>query len=220
MLATCALLGAATLAGCGGSSGNGVASKTPDQILSAASKAVAHASSMHVAGSIVASGGEPLALDLSLASGKGGQGQISVGGFVIRVVAVGQTVYLYGTASFWQHYSGAAAARLLNGRWLKSSATGQLASFAQLTDMQHLAGLLLTHGLLSKGALTTLHGKSVVALHDQTDNGTLYVAATGKPYPVEIEHGGSSGGRILFDHFNQPVTLTPPANALNLPQLG
>lgn len=213
-----AALSAGALAGCG-SSGNGVASKNPDQIVNAASKAVARASSMHVAGSIVSSG-EPLALDLSLASGRGGRGQISVGGFAIKVIDVGQTVYLYGSPSFWQHYSGAAAARLLNGKWLKSPATGQLASFAALTNMQHMASLLLSHGVLSKGSTTTVNGRQVIALRDTTQGGTLYVASTGTPYPIEIRRGGSSGGRIVFDRFNAPVVLTPPANAIDLTQLG
>jgi hypothetical protein len=218
-LIACAVLSTCAIAGCGGSSGNGVASKTPDQIVNAASKALARASSMHVAGSIVSSG-QPLALDLSLASGKGGRGQISVGGFVIKVIAVGKTVYLYGSQSFWQHYSGAAAARLLNGKWLKSPATGQLASFAQLTNMAHMAGLLLSHGVLSKGSTSTVNGRAVIALRDTTQGGTLYVATTGTPYPIEIRRGGSGGGRIVFDRFNEPVALTPPANAIDLSQLG
>jgi hypothetical protein len=86
--------------------------------------------------------------------------------------------------------------------------------------MQHLAHLLLSHGTLSKGATTTVEGQQAVALTDKTQGGTLYVATTGKPYPVEIKHGGSSGGKIVFDRFNQPVTLTPPANAIDLSKLG
>jgi hypothetical protein len=49
--------------------------------------------------------------------------------------------------------------------------------------------------------------------------GTLYVATTGTPYPLEILKKGGSGGSILFDRWNQPVTLTAPANAININQL-
>jgi hypothetical protein len=37
---------------------------------------------------------------------------------------------------------------------------------------------------------------------------------------VEIKRAGSSGGRIVFDRFNQSVTLTPPANAVDISHLG
>jgi hypothetical protein len=212
---------AGALAGCGGSSSdNGVASKSPDGILGAASDAVNHASSVHVAGSIVSSG-VPLSLDLNLVSGRGGRGQMSESGLTFRVVAVGMTVYIQGTPAFWQHFGGAKAAGLLSGRWLKAPASGQFASIAQLTNMQQLmTDLLASHGNLTKGGVTTVRGQQVVGVSDKIRGGTLYVATTGHPYPIEIKKQGSSGGQIVFDRFNQPVALTPPADAIDLSQLG
>ena len=61
-------------------------------------------------------------------------------------------------------------------------------------------------------------GRKVVAV--KSDQGTLYVAATGKPYPVEISKPGSDGGRIDFDRFNEAVNLTAPTNTVNLPSAG
>jgi hypothetical protein len=221
LVALCGALTVGVLAGCGGSSsGNGVASKPPDQILNAASTAINHASSVHVAGSI-ASSGVPLTLDLNLVSGKGGRGQISESGLTFQIVDVGSTVYIQGSSAFWQHFGGANAARLLSGRWLKAPATGQFASIAQLTNMQKLmTAILATHGNLSKGGVTTLRGQQVVAVSDKTNGGTLYVATTGHPYPIEIKKTGSSGGQIVFDQFNQPVSLTAPAGAVDLSALG
>ncbi len=208
------------LSACGGSSGNGVASKSPDQIVRAASNAIAHAKSVHVSGSIVTSG-VPLNLDLTLVSGKGGRGQMSEGGLSFRIVDVAQTVYIQGSPAFWQHFGGGAAARLLEGRWLKAPATGQFASIAELTNMQQLMGnLLLNHGSLSKGSTTTVRGQSVVPVNGTATGGTLYVATTGKPYPVEIKKQGTSGGRIEFDRYDQQVSLTPPSNSVSLSQLG
>jgi len=219
-LAICAVLGSGTVAGCGGSSSTGIASKSANQIVTAASSAMTHASSVHVSGSIV-TGGVPLTLDLTVASGKGGLGQMSEGGLAFKIVNVGQTVYLQGTPEFWQHYGGAAVARLLNGKWLKAPANGQFASIAALTDMQRLVGsILLTQGVLTKGSTTTVNGHPVIAVTDKAKNGTLYVATTGPPYPIEITRAGTGGGRITFDRFNQPVTLTPPSNAIPLSQLG
>lgn len=218
-LAVCGALSATFIAGCGGSSGNGVASKSPDQIMSAASNAIAHAKSVHVSGSISASG-VPLNLDLNLVSGKGGRGQVSEGGLAFQVLEVGQTVYLYGTPAFWDHFGSAAAAQKIKGRWVKAPATGSFASLATLTNMQQLmASILLNHGKLAKGSTSTVKGQQVVALRDKSNGGTLYVATTGPPYPVEIKRQGTSTAQIVFDRYNQPVSLTPPANTVDLTQL-
>lgn len=216
----CAALSAAALSACGSSSDNGVASKSADEIVTAASHAITHAQSVHVSGSIVA-GSTPLNLDLTLVSGKGGRGQMSEGGLSFKIVNIRQTVYIQGTHAFWQHFGGSAAAHLLDGRWLKAPATGQFASIAALTDMQKLMGsVLLKHGALNKGSTTTVNGKQVVGVTSKSEGGTLYVATTGPPYPVEIRRTGSTGGRITFDRFNQPVTLTPPPHAVDVSQLG
>jgi hypothetical protein len=216
-----ALAAAVGLAACGGgSSGNGVASKSADEIVNAASKAITHAKSVHVSGSIVTSG-VPLTLDLNLVSGTGGSGQMSEGGLAFRIVDVGQNVYIQGSSAFWQHFGGAAAARLLQGKWLKAPATGQFASIAELTNMQRLMGaLLLRHGNLTKGPTSTVNGQKVIAVSAPAKGGTLYVATSGPAYPVEIKKSGAGGGQITFDRFNQPVSLTPPANAVPLSQLG
>lgn len=221
LIALCGALIASVLAGCGGgSSDNGVASKSPKQIVSAANNAINHASAVHVAGSIVSSGA-PLSLDLSLVSGKGGRGQVSEGGLTFQIVDVGQTVYIQGTPAFWQHFGGASAARVLSGRWLKAPATGQFASIAQLTNMQLLmSSLLANHGSLVKGGVTRVRGQKVVAVNDKAQGGTLYIAANGHPYPIEIRKQGSSGGQIAFDRFNQPVSLAAPSNSIDLSRLG
>jgi hypothetical protein len=154
-------------------------------------------------------------------SGKGGRGQMSESGLSFQIVAVGKRVYIQGTRAFWQHFGGANAARVLSGRWLRAPASGQFASIAQLTNMQQLmTDLLANHGNLIKGAVTTVQGQKVVAVSDKTRGGTLYVAATGHPYPIEIRKQGSSGGQIVFDRFNEQVPLAPPADAIDLSQLG
>jgi hypothetical protein len=41
----------------------------------------------------------------------------------------------------------------------------------------------------------------------------------GEPYPVEVVKSGPQGGRIVFDRFNESVSLTAPANAIDISQL-
>ena len=221
-LAALSALVALALAACGSSSGsgssNGVASKSPDQIVSDATSAIASVNSVHVSGKV--SGGQSVALDLNLVNGKGGKGSMSQNGLGFQIVAVGPEVYINGSSAFWTKFAGSAAAELLTGKWLKAPATGQLSSLATLTDVSKLfSQLLSTHGNLAKGKTTTVQGQRVVAVNDTTNGGTLYVATTGKAYPIEISKTGSQGAQLVFDRFNQPVSLTPPAKAIDISQL-
>jgi hypothetical protein len=209
------------LAGCGSSSsGNGLASKTPNQILEAAKAASAGAVSAHVSGSIV-SEGKPISLDMELVAGKGGKGRIAVEGLSIDLIEVGKAVYIKGSTAFYTHLAGAAAAQLLQGKWLKAPASSaNFASFSSLTNLSKLVGsTLASHGTLSRAPSTTLSGQKVLGVTDVAKGGTLYVAATGTPYPIEIAKGGASGGKIVFDKWNKPVTLAPPASSVNINQL-
>lgn len=213
------LLVGLVVVGCGSGADNGVASKSPDAIVSAASNAVAGASTVHVAGTIN-NGGSPTTIDLFLAKGKGGKGLMGQSGVSFKVLTLNGEVYVNGSAAFWRHFGGNPAAQLLNGKWLKAPASGQFAPLAMLTNPQDLFSQLVgNHGTLAKGKTTTVRGRSVIAVKDTTRGGTLYVATTGKPYPVEISKGGSGGGRVDFDQFNQPVSLAPPSPAIDISQL-
>jgi hypothetical protein len=212
---------AAALAGCGGSSpSNGVASKTPTEILAAAKSAADGAASVHVAGSIE-SAGQPISLDMELVADKGGRGQLELGGLGIQLLDLDRTVFVKGNAAFYSHFLGAGAPGQLRGRWLKASAkSGTLAQLASLADLHEVIDTALEdHGTLSRAAPTTIDGKRALGITDSADGGTLYVAATGAPYPLEIAEAGSGAGRLVFDRWNQPVTLTPPSDAVDIDQL-
>lgn len=217
--ALCTLLLAGTVAACGSASDNGVASKPPNAILASARQAINGARSVHVSGT-VSSNGTPINLDLHLVTGKGGEGQMATSGLSFQLVSLDNSVYIKGTPAFWRHFGGAAAATLFAGKWLKAPASGDFASFAALTNLPQLfSSALGTHGSLTKGKSTTAHGRSVVPLKDAAQGGTLYVATTGTPYPIEIAKPGAAGGRINFDQFNQSVPLTAPTDAIDITQL-
>ena len=217
--AASSVLLACVLAACGGASPNGVASKSPNGIVTAAIRAIDQATSAHLSGSLV-SNGTPVSLDLDLVSGKGGRGEMSQGGLSFQIAVVGGEVYINGSEAFWDHFGGPAAEQQLNGKWLKAPASGSFASLAQLNNLHRLLGTLLsTHGALVKGGTTTIDGQSAVAVRDQTKDAILYVATTGPPYPLEIDKIGSQAGRISLSRFNESVSLTPPANALDISKL-
>lgn len=217
------LLLAVAIAGCGGSSsssGNGIAEKSPNEILAAAKVAADAASSVHIAGSIV-SNGSPITLNMELQAGKGGRGQLSENGLSFELIQINGTVYIKGSAAFYKHIGGAAAAQLLQGKWLKAPAnSSDFASLAALTDLRRLADTTLENtGTLTKGGTTTVNGQKVVGVTGSSKGGTLYVAATGQPFPAQVTKSGSGAGSITFDRWNEPVTVTAPANAIDVSQL-
>ena len=221
LLAPLALL----LAGCGSSSsstssGNGVESKSPQEILAAAKTAASGASSVHVSGSIV-NEGKSIGVDLHLVSGKGAAGTLTVEGQPIQIVEVGNGFYLKASEAFYAKMGGASAAQLLKGKWLKAPVnSGEFASLGALTSLDKLLGSTLkAPGTLTKTSTTTIAGQPAVGLADSTGKGTLYVATTGPAYPVALVKQGSSQGKITFDQWNQPVTLSVPANSVDLTQL-
>ncbi len=210
----------AALSGCGGSSGNGLAGKSPAAILAATKAAAASASSVHVAGSLV-SDGTPITLDMDLIAGRGGRGQLSQNGLSFELIQLANTVYIKGSSGFYSHIGGKAAAQLLEGKWLKAAASSSdFASISQLTNLHVLVDqTLANHGALSKDSTTTIDGQKVVGLTDKSRGGTLYVAATGKPYPVQISKDGSGSGTITFGRWGESVALAAPSNAIDLSQL-
>jgi hypothetical protein len=175
---------------------------------------------VHVSGSIV-SARTPITLDMDLLASGGGRGRISENGLGFELIETGGTVYIKGSPEFYRRVAGAAAAQLLQGKWLKAPATNpEFGSISSLTDLRKLIDTTLSsHGTLAKGATTTINGQKVVAVTDTTKGGTLYVAASGKPYPIEIARSGASSDKVTFGRWNEPVSLTPPANAIDIARL-
>jgi hypothetical protein len=227
---------AALLAGCGGSSGsptasntstasqyaplpNGEAGKFPDTIVDDAIAAATASTGVHIMGSVT-NGGKPLKLNLNLVTGKGGSGTVTTNGLTFQIIRIGTKAYFKGGAAFWSHFAGSGLGTQLNGRWIEASATsGDLASFTPLTDVTQLfTSVLGSHGPLEKASgNVTANGKAAVALIDSGLGSTLLVAANGPAYPLGLEEKG--GGVVTFDHWNQPVSLQAPKNALELDKL-
>jgi hypothetical protein len=212
------LVAVALLAGCGGSSGpksNGEASKTADQIIADAQAAVLGATTVHVSGNA----GSSLVMNLHLVAGKGGEGQMTTNGLTFDIIRIDGSAYFKGGAAFWHQFGSPAAATLFKGRWLKAPATsGRFASLTPLTDItKFFSAVLTSHGTLAVGKETTIGGEPAIGIDDTSQGGTLYVATTGKPYPLGIRKSGS--GSVNFDEWDAPVTLTAPANAVDISQL-
>jgi len=220
-LCTIAVLLCGALAGCGGSSGgNGVASKSAAQILAAARSAALSAGAVHVSGRIV-SGGSPITLDLDLIAPRGGRGRLTDNGLGFELIQIGGTVYIKGSAAFYTHIAGPTAAQLLQGRWLKApTSSGEFSSIASLTDLNKLLSADLPNPRgLSKGKTTKINGIPAIAVTDPAKGETVYVATTGRPYPLQLVKSGGGGGRISLDRWNERISLSAPPDSIDITRL-
>jgi hypothetical protein len=209
---------AAVLGGCGGSSDNGVASKTASEILAASKSAAENASSVHV---VSKSSQGPLTLTTNLQlSSNGGRGQISGLGLNFEVIRIGNTLYVKGSPAFQKRLAG--TTDLPPGSWLKAPAnSGQLAQLAAFTNLPgELGRLLSSANPVTKGATTTINRQKTIELKQtgKIYTGQIYIATTGQPYPIQILKHGHETGQTTLTNWNQPITLTPPANTITISQ--
>ena len=214
------LLLTATLAGCGGSGSSGEASKSASAILADARQAALSAGSVRISGTIH-DAGQTIGLDLSVTQGGGG-GTMTIRGSKVDVVRVGNTAYIRAGADFYNQVgAGSAAGQLLAGKWLKAPTT--TASFRQLlllTDLRtFVAQALKPEGTVTKGAEKTVDGQKAIALNS-SKGGSLYVATSGKPYPIEFVGSGTSSGTVTLSDWGTAKAPSAPKNAIDIGALG
>jgi hypothetical protein len=211
-----ALAIAVSVAGCGGSSGNGVGSKSASEILAASKAAATSASSVDVIDKIT-QGPLSFTSHLELAS-NGGRARVSFLARSFEAIRLGEVLYVRGNAAFERQLSGIPPKRS-PGTWLKGSAdSGELAQFAIYTSLRRELNLLLSTVRPTKGHTTTVSGQKAIELKEigKLYAGTLWIATTGKPYPIKLLKHGRESGQITFSGWNEPITLSAPANATTI----
>jgi hypothetical protein len=218
-----ALAALALLAGGCGSSGaksNGVADKSAQEIVQAALTAAKAATSVHVSGTINA--GSTLKIDLHLVRDVGGTGTITTNGSTFDIVSVGGKNYFKADGAALRNLGAGAAAQLLQGKWFVAPASlPQLSSLGSITNLQRLFDAALkSAGKVEKGNETKVNGQPAIEVNSAKQNGTLYVATTGQPYPLRIQGSGAKNqGSIDFTDWNASVKVTAPANPVDLSKL-
>ena len=202
---------------------NGIASLGAQEILAKATAAANGASSVRIAGN-VDQNGQQISLDLTLAD-KAADGSLGIKGQQVDVRLVDGTFYMRAPAAFYESLGktgGAAVGQLVGGKWfsvpLDNSATAQqFASFQAFTDKTALFDSLLqdAENATVKGP-GDVSGQPVVLL-DDSKGGTLAVATTGEPYPLQVSGSGDgNSGTLNFTNWNAKVTVTAPAGAVDI----
>ena len=192
---------------------NGVAELPADQIVRQARAELKGASSVQLTGTIK-TGADVLDLNIRY-RGSAAAGRITTGGNTFELRRTGETVYVMASRDFWLRSRGEQAAQLLAGKWLKATRSDQrLGKLDDLLDLSTAADAIIEgNGTLSKGDRRTVGGVETIGVRSTTaagqDGGTLYVATTGKPYPVHVASAGNAKGAVTFSRFGS--TLVEPA---------
>ncbi|GAA2586199.1 hypothetical protein SMC26_26785 [Actinomadura fulvescens] len=195
---------------------NGLANKPPNVILARVSAALRGATALHAKGSMK-DGRDLIAFDMAFTrqgAAKGRiRGPIRGKNITLEVIVLNGKAYLRGR-QFWLAAGGQAAARRMGSKWMvvpgkRQPAGGNL-------SLKGFARALKPGGRVVKLAPATLRGQRVIRLMDMSDRSVLFVAATGKPYPLRVQERG--GRQFLdFDRFDVPVTITRPMNVVSRP---
>ena len=171
---------------------------------------------MHIR-SKVAQGRLTATLDLQLTE-TGGRARVGLAGVSNELLRIGDAVYLRSNPSLRKRFA-RSGVHLAEGGWVRASA-GSAGQLGQLLDMRReLDTLLESTKQLSKVATRTVNGHKTVVLKESgraLSTPTIYISATGTPYPVKIVKQGREHGEVTFTAWNRPVTLAAPVGALPL----
>jgi hypothetical protein len=220
-LAIALAVSAVVVSGCGssssGASSNGEAKKTGPEVVKDAAAALAASGAAHVTGTATdPSTKQTESLDLQLQS-DGTSGSITSGGTKVDIVAVGGADYIKAPASFYvaQKATPAVAAKLGN-QWVKSPSGSTFDSFTLAAISKSLSEPT-DSSIEQKVTTGSLNGQEVVIVK-QVDGSQLYVAATGKPYPLKTVNSAKSkngAGTVTLTDFGKQVVIKAPAGALD-----
>lgn len=220
----------ALLAGCGSSSSpssnsggsNGIASQSASQILTAAAHALSSAGSVTVSGVIPSQSSTSVLIKNGTFFSTGDlDAALVIDGASAHLIKIGGTDYTNGSTAFWTA-NGVPAVDVakISGIWISLPDTTLNVghSLALSTFASHL---LEGSSTFAKQGTTTVDGQQVVVLVSSAQHVTLYVATSGKPYPVEVKKTeGPNTGTLTFSNWNGGTEPTPPAGAKTLAQLG
>lgn len=201
---------------------NGVSTQSAKKILASVAKAFTHATSVHLHGTLPMDGkkGE-FDLHIGAHEAQGTMTGPAKGSLVpMGIIAVGGKVYIK-SPELWKAMGGATMAQLIGDRWAIMP-DSESASFKEFTTMGGLtASLLKPTGTVTRGKQSVIDGQPVIALKD-SEGSTMYVATTGEPLPVRMvppPAKAKPGEYLDFTEWNAPLSITPPADAIDLAKL-
>lgn len=186
---------------------NGVQDLDATQILDKAKAAASAATSVTVA-VVQDNAGTEVRTDLTL-SDQGSTGTLGQpDGQAVELIGTPEAIYVKGGA--FTQTLGAENAAALEGKWLSVPKDNPAAqSFAGLGSVKEFVDTTLAAPPeLKKLDVKDVDGTQAVGL--ESAQGTLWIATTGEPYPIQITAPEGQSGTMTLTGWNAPVTITPP----------
>jgi hypothetical protein len=198
---------------------NGISARPPREILAAARRALRSARSVQVELDVKDKQG-PIRIKLGLTRNKDAAGWIEQAGIRVDLVATGGKVYLR-SPRLWERQGSAELARLIGDRWVlvPSAVVGELTPFAKDLTIAGLADNVLDPGSTPRFVgkrRSTVGGRPSIRL--QAVDGSYFIAATGKPYPLLVD-GVGDHQEITFSRYDRVPAIGAPRGALDLERL-
>jgi hypothetical protein len=213
-----ALAAGLAAAGCSSSSGNGIASESVSQIQQSVEQAVNSASSVQINGSTVQSGKTVTFQVVTFSSGDF-SGSLVQSGNSVMIKKIGSNDYLNGSAGYYQSVGASASeASALGGIWVYGP-DSQLGFGSSFTIASVVKSIKNPDGTLHKGSASTIDGQAAFSV-TSSKGGSLWVATTGKAYPIELDNTGTNGGTVKFVNWNQGTSPVAPPGAKAISSLG
>jgi hypothetical protein len=198
---------------------NGISARPAREIVAAARRALRSARSVQVELDYKDKDGL-IRMNLRLTRNKDAAGWIEQGGTRVDLVATGGKFYLR-SPKLWEQEAPAELARLIGDRWVlvPSAVMGDLTPFAEDLTIDGLADNVLDPGSTPRflrKSRSTVGGRPAVRL--QALDGSYFIAATGKPYPLLVDGVGDHQD-VAFSRYDQVPAIRGPRGALDLEQL-
>ncbi|MFD7534945.1 MULTISPECIES: hypothetical protein [unclassified Streptomyces] len=208
--------------GCGSDDKEAFDGQSADQIAAKAVEATRQAKSMHMKGNVAQSGGQRVAVDLSVDDQKNCQGTVTNAQAVSDIRHKDATLFLKGNAAYWQNSlkqqpQADAIVPKVADKWVRMPASDD-----QLTGLCDKQGLVAAMDEdkserqgLTRGSTTTIDGTKALELKKNKNGATqsMFVATEGKPYILKVISGGTKSETTLFTDYDKPINPEqPPAN--------
>lgn len=216
ILGTTTLAAALLLSSCAAAA-NGVATKSAPAIVDAAGAALVSARTFEI---VATSEGSSTPASVTF---KIGGKNVGEGSFVSSSLSF-QAEELHGIDYFrsktvWSQVGGPTLQGALGDRWVYISASSATATeltavFGTLTSPPTVAKQLTKDAQTSvRGKVGNIDGEPVISV-TEPKAGTIYVATTGRPYPLRWEQGRV--GRVVFSDFGARFDIKAPKHAVDL----
>jgi hypothetical protein len=184
---------------------------TPADIVKTAQSLFAAARSVHLNGTLYSGGA--LKIDL-VAFGNGDLAGFMTGplGNTLHLIIVNGKTYLESNASFWEKWFKVPPAKAdkLASTWILSSTSSGSSSGLSIKNAFEFSST----AKLSNAGKSIIAGQSVVGVRDATGK-TLWIASTGKGYPVALTTVSSGKNyTVTFSDWNADNLPTPPKNVV------